>query len=337
MQVDIKFIARKAGVSPATVSRVLNGTKPVSKALQARVLEEVERYGYRPNSLARGLIQGKSSLIGVIVPNVSDLFHAKVISGIEAGANEHGYNVILSNIYTDMERQKRAFAILRERRVDGIILLHENTPRQMEEILPLVEVPLVLASVNVPGSCLPTVGIDDERAAYDTVSYLIRLGHRRIGGIFVSDSYTLNDLRRRGYLRAMAEHGLPVEERYMVTAACTMEEGEAAAEQLFRETPPPTALFCVADELALGAANYLLDRGYRLPEDVSITGFDDINLASVLRPKLTTIHQPMEEIGRRAAGMLLSLMKGTPLEQTHVVLPHRLIVRESCCPPREAL
>jgi len=242
MQVDIKFIARKAGVSPATVSRVLNGTKPVSKALQARVLEEVERYGYRPNSLARGLIQGKSSLIGVIVPNVSDLFHAKVISGIEAGANEHGYNVILSNIYTDMERQKRAFAILRERRVDGIILLHENTPRQMEEILPLVEVPLVLASVNVPGSCLPTVGIDDERAAYDTVSYLIRLGHRRIGGIFVSDSYTLNDLRRRGYLRAMAEHGLPVEERYMVTAACTMEEGEAAAEQLFRETPPPTAL-----------------------------------------------------------------------------------------------
>ena len=93
----------------------------------------------------------------------------------------------------------------------------------------------------------------------------------------------------------------------------------------------------MADELALGAANYLLDRGYRLPEDVSITGFDDINLASVLRPKLTTIHQPMEEIGRRAAGMLLSLMKGTPLEQTHVVLPHRLIVRESCCPPREAL
>lgn len=334
MQVDIKFIAKKAGVSPSTVSRVLNGTKPVSEELRQRVMHEVNRYNYRPNFLARGLILKKSDLIGVIAPNVSDIFHSKIISGIEASANEYGHNVIVSNIYTDLQKQKRSFEIMQERRVDGIILLHENSPQQMEEMLSLVEVPLLLASVNIPGTHLPTVGIDDEQAAYDAVSYLIRLGHKRIGGIFVEDSYTLNVLRRRGYQRAMEESGLPVDEGYVATTSYSMEQGEAATEQLFRNPLPPTAIFCVSDELALGAANYLLDRGYRLPEDVSIIGFDDINLASVLRPKLCTIHQPIEEIGCRAAKALISLIRGEPLSSRHIIFPHRLIVRESCCPPK---
>lgn len=334
MNIDIKFIARKAGVSPATVSRVINQTKPVSEELRQRVMAQVEQYGYRPNFMARSLIRGKSSLIGVIAPNVSDIFHAKIISSIEQRANQFGHNVIVSNIYTDFDKQRRSFEIMRERRVDGIILLHENSPEQMEAVQHLIQVPLVLASVNVPGSALPAVGIDDELAAYDAVSYLIRLGHRRIAGVF-AEGYTLDVLRRNGYLRALEDQGVPVREEYLYSTTYGMEQGEEAMEHLFRCKEPPTAVFCISDELAIGGLNYLLDRGYRLPDDVSIFGFDDINLASAVRPKLSTIRQPIEEIGRQAAEMLVTMIDAKPLAERRTIFPHRLIIRDSCCPPKE--
>lgn len=328
--VDIRYIAARAGVSAATVSRVLNGTKPVSPALRERVLKEVEKYGYRPNMMARGLIIRRSNLIGVITPNVSGYFHAKMIAGIEETAAKHGYNVIVSNVSTDFSREKESFRIFTERRVDGIILMHENSPEELCELLQISEVPIVIASANVRDHRLPTVGIDDRLAAYDAAAYLLRLGHRRIGAI-LNDCYSLNTLRREGVSQAMEKYGLQLDDRWVRIGECRIADGEKLAAQIFSGSEIPTALFCVSDEQAVGAVNCLLERGFRIPEDVSIVGFDDVELSMVSRPKLTTIRQPIEEIGRRATLNLLDRLAGKAA-QDREILPHMLIVRGSTAP-----
>lgn len=328
MSVDIRFIAGKAGVSPSTVSRVLNGSKAVSPALQKRVMEQVDKYNYRPNLLARGLIINKSNLIGVVVPSVSGSFHSKMVTSIEETAALYDYNVIITNVRTSFEREKESLEVFRERRVDGIILLHENTLEELKILEGIARLPMVLASINIPGSKLPTVGVDDEKAAYDMTAYLLRTGHRRIGAIF-NNCHSLGVLRRRGFLRAFEECHVSCNPLWVREGRCDFSTGESLCAQIFSGYDTPSALFCVSDELAIGAVNYLLDHGYRIPEDVCVAGFDDIPLSSLLRPKLTTVRQPIEEIGREAVRMLLQVIAGKPVD--HLLLPHQVIVRQTTC------
>lgn len=334
MNIDIKFIAKMADVSPATVSRVVNCSKPVSEELRLRVLEAIEKYGYRPNSMARGLILKKSCLIGVMVPNVSNYFHARLVSAIEQYADSLGYSVILVNLHNDFAHQKKHFLTLYDHQVDGILLLHENSIEELCSLLSLADIPIVLASAHVPASALVNVAIDDEKAAYDAVSYLIGLGHRRIGGIF-NDCYSLGTLRRRGYERALKEAGVRPDEGITAMGGLSIEEGMRCTGELFSNPLPPTAVFCVSDELAVGAVNWLTDHNYRVPGDVSVVGFDDISLASCVRPRLTTIRQPIEEIGTKAAGILLSMIEGNAAAGSanrRILLPHTLVIRESSGP-----
>lgn len=333
VQIDIRFIAAKAGVSPATVSRVLNNTKPVSTMLQKRVMEQVDRYGYRPNLIARGLIINKSDLIGVVTPSVSGPFHAKLISGIESIADQNGYNVIVSNVSTEFEKEKACFEVLRERRVDGILLLHEGTAEQMEILQQIAKLPIVLGSANVEGCGLCSAGIDDERAAYDITAYLTRMGHRKIGGIF-NNCYSLGVLRKAGFCNALRDSNLHPVDQWMRSGECTISEGESLAGEIFSGRETPTALFCVSDELAVGAVSFLMEHGYRVPRDVSVVGFDDIELANVFRPKLTTVHQPIEEIGRAAAEILIRLIE-TKEKPESVILPYRVVIRASSGPAYE--
>lgn len=329
MDHNIKFIAQRAGVSPATVSRVLNGTKKVSPELRARVTREVKKYNYRPNFHARGLLTKKSNLIAVIAPNVSDAFHAKIISAIEQRAAERDYNVIVSNIYGDINRQRRSCTILMERSIDGLVILHENTPDELGELLAELDTSVVLASVNVPGADLPSVGIDDEQAACDAVNYLIRIGHRRIAGVFCGGQ-TLGVLRKEGYLRALREAGIEIRPELIVQSETSMGFGEEAIRALMRLPERPTAVFCVADELAIDMINLLTDHGYRVPADVSVIGFDDIASAVAIRPRLSTMSQPIEQIGREACDLLLDRIAGREVGGGKRVLPHRLTVRDSC-------
>lgn len=334
MNIDIKFIAKMAGVSPATVSRVVNHTKPVSEELNRRVLDAIEKYNYRPNSMARGLILKRSRLIGVMVPNVSNFFHARLVSAVEQYAASQGYSVILVNLHNDFAHQKRHFLTLYEHQADGILLLHENSIEELCALLSLADIPLVLASAHIPANTFASVAIDDEQAAFDAVSCLTALGHRRIAGIF-NDCYSLGTLRKRGYERAMKKAGLTPDDSLMIYGGLTIEDGMAGTERLFREQEPPTAVFCVSDELAVGAENWLSDHGLGVPEDVSVVGFDDISLASSVRPKLTTIRQPIEEIGKRAAEILIAAIEGkedTACTPRQILLPHSLIVRDSSGP-----
>lgn len=327
MQIDIKFIAKKAGVSPATVSRVMNHTKPVSPALRERVMAVIAQYHYHPNSMARGLILKKSCLIGIMTPNVSNAFHSKMIGSIEECACKQGYNVIVSNVRNDFDRQKESFMSLCERQVDGIIMLHENTGAEMALLRQISPVPLVLASIHIPDCTLPSAAIDDRQAAQDAVDYLIGLGHRRIAGIF-NPCYSLGTLRRQGYETALRLNNIPIDPKLCVLSACTIEGGSASAAQLFAQSPP-TALFCVSDEIAIGAIDWLCESGYRIPEDVSVMGFDDIILSKVLRPRLTTVHQPIKELGQ-AAWELLSRQMESPAPGQQILLPYHIVTRDSC-------
>lgn len=328
---DIRFIAKKAGVSPATVSRVINGSKPVSPALRQQVMESIIRYRYRPNLMAKSLHSRKSNLIGVVTPTVSGFFHARLLLGIEGEARRRGYHVLVSNLTEGFEQEKDCFELLWERRVDGILLAHENTLEEFRLLQGIAGMPAVFASIHIPGAGVPCVCVDDEQAAYDMASLLIRLGHKEIGGIF-NDCYSLGVLRRRGFENALRDNGIAPRPEWMLLADCTFASGAAAAGQMFSGRQWPSALFCVSDEIAIGAMNYLMDAGFGIPGDVSVTGFDGIELGELIRPRLTTVRQPIEEIGAAAASMLADLLEGgekKPGELGERILPYRILVRES--------
>lgn len=328
LQVDIKFIAKMAGTSTATVSRVLNGTKSVSPALKKKVLKTVEKYNYRPNITARSLILHKSNLIGVLVPSVSVTFHAAMIAAIENAAEENGYHVLVCNISDDFEKEKQTFKMLCGRLVDGIILLHENSPEEINALTEISDIPLVLGGIHIPGCSLPCAAIDDEQAAYDAVNALISKGYRQIAGLF-NDCYSLGTLRLNGFERALAENGLQKDCRLIYFDDCTLTGGERTAERLLQQEKLPQALFCVSDEMAAGAIHHLLDHGVRVPEEIAVMGFDNISTAQILRPKLSTVAQPIDEIGANSVKLLIDQIENRVSESRNILLPHQIILRAS--------
>jgi Transcriptional regulators len=340
---NIKIIARKAGVSISTVSRVMNGTKPVSPELQKRVYDAVQQMDYKPNSIARSLILNKTNLIGVVVPDVSNSFHAQLLSGIENYAAQEQYGVIICNVYQNLGRRQKYFNLMMERHVDGIILLHDDTLEELSAFRKVSSIPIIFASVPVEAAEVPFVGIDEIKAAYDAVSHLIAKGHRNIALIH-GVCHALGTLRKEGYCKALTEHGIPIRKEIFVQRPSSIEYGYQAMEQLLDLNLPerPTAVFCVSDEMAVGALDCLLDKGLRVPEDISLMGFDDIDLGQVVRPRLTTIHQPIYEIGEEAAKLLINMienkvkpgLQNAPEEpygklQKRIILKHSLIERET--------
>ncbi len=338
---NIKMIARKAGVSISTVSRVMNGSKPVSPDLQKRVYDAVKQMDYKPNSIARSLILNKTNLIGVVVPDVSNSFHAQLLSGIEEFAAQADYGVIICNIYRNLNKPQKYFDLMLERHVDGIILLHDISLEELSAFQKISSTPLVFASVPVEGTNLPFVGIDEVEAAYDAVCHLISKGHRDIG-LFYGECYALGMLRKEGYIKALKENDIPVREEVLIQRPSSIEHGYHAMEQMLELDSYPSAVFCVSDEMAVGALDCALDKGLNVPGDISLMGFDDIDLGQVVRPKLTTIHQPINEIGKEAARLLIDIIekKGkTTIKseiidlaaeiQSKIILNHSLVERET--------
>ena len=331
-KVDIRFIASQSQVSPATVSRVLNNSKTVSPELRSRVLAVVEKYDFHPNQMARSLISRKSRLIGIVTPKVSNAFHAELISQIEACADRFQYDVIISNIFDDFEKEKKTFRVMRDRQVEGIILLHENSPEEIRILQNIVDIPIVLATVRVKDSELPMVAVDDELAVFEATRYLAQLGHIRIAGVF-SDSYSAGTLRKKGFLDCIRNQGLDESEISIYTAECSFSGGKQIAKEILSKEPVPTAIFFTSDEMAIAAINQFQDSGYKVPNDISVFSFDDIELSSYIRPRLSTIHQPIQEIGIKATELLLALIEGTIISQKQYLLPHQVIVRDSCANP----
>ncbi|WP_116808229.1 LacI family DNA-binding transcriptional regulator [Steroidobacter cummioxidans] len=330
---SIRQVARQAGVSIATVSRALTTPDKVSDKTLKKVLAQVERSRYKPNLLARNFRSKRAFSIVVLVPNIANPFFAEIIRGIEQVAQQHGYAVLLGDTEGREDREAYYVGLVETRQADGLIQLHPRLPKAARGANGTLDIPLVNACEYIEDAPCPRVGIDNAAAAREMTSYLLGLGHRRIGVVLGPDSSPLTSDRLRGYKLALRSAKISADDTLIAQGDFTMSSGKAAAEQLFNTQRPPTAIFCFNDEMALGAIRFLKSTGRRVPQDVSVVGFDDIEFASFCDPPLTTIEQPTREIGNKAMSLLFDMLNGSKPEPTMHTLPIKLIVRDSAAPP----
>ncbi|MBU9711669.1 LacI family DNA-binding transcriptional regulator [Evansella tamaricis] len=328
---SIKDIAKRANVSVSTVSRVLNNSKYVSEDLKRRVLSVVEETGFKPNMVARGLVNKKTSLIGVLIPRISNNFFSKLIEGIEEVLQTYGYNILLSTSYNEIEKELEYLNIFEDRQLDGIIFSVTEFTDQHKNFFGETVVPTVFLGQKVETlKKYPYVTIDNIKAAYEATRYLIKQKHKRIAIMAGPEKdCATGDNRLQGYLEALKEAGLPLYTSWQTRRYHTIDDGYYAASQIMSQSEKPTAIFACSDQQALGAINYLREHGYRVPEDISVMGFDDVDLATVFRPKLTTVKQNPVDMGATAARLLIDQIHGNSLTALENLVPYRLVVRES--------
>jgi LacI family transcriptional regulator, repressor for deo operon, udp, cdd, tsx, nupC, and nupG len=329
----IRDVAAKLGMSVATVSRALSRPELLRQETRERVLAAVEALGYRPNLLARGLRRGRTHAILAIVPNLSPFF-LEILAGIEEVAREAGFAVLLGNSGGDPKREEACFEQVANMRADGVILLTGSAPPPYAHgARPLP--PLVAVLERLAGHAVPLIRSDHRIGALAATRHLIELGHRRIAHITGSRHVPSTTQRLQGYRQALEAAQLPFAADLVQPGNFTMPAGAAGMDALLALASPPTAVLCGNDEMAFGAVQCLHRHGLSVPEDVSIVGFDDLNMAAFYNPPLTTVHIPRHDIGRRAAAELIELLGGRTVTQ-EAVLPTRLIIRESTAPPRGA-
>ncbi|MEO3947568.1 catabolite control protein A [Gorillibacterium sp. CAU 1737] len=330
MTVTIYDVAREAGVSMATVSRVVNNNPNVKPQTRKKVFEAIERLGYRPNAVARGLASKKTTTVGVVIPDISNTLFADVARGIEDIANMYHYNIILCNADKKKEKEVRVINTLLEKQVDGLLFMGGTVTEEHREAFNTANVPIVLCATSDDKGILPEVDIDHEAAAYDAVNVLLANGHRKIAMI----SGTLQDsalgfARYQGYKRALEQAGLTVEESYVRAGNYRYESGYEAMGYFLSLDDRPTAIFSATDEMAIGAIHRIQDEGLHVPEDFSVISVDNSRIASMVRPTLSTAAQPMYDIGAVSMRLLTKLMNKESVEQTKYVLPHEIINRKS--------
>jgi LacI family repressor for deo operon, udp, cdd, tsx, nupC, and nupG len=335
-KVGIKDIAAEAGVSIATVSHALRNPGRVSDVTRRKVLVAADKVGYTPNRMAAGLRTARSGNIVVIIPDIADSYNAGIIKAIEQVAHGRGYSVLLGDTQGSEAREREFAAMTRSRQADGIILMSHRLPfdvgpdecdarGQAGGDLP----PIVNGCEFTGYDSVPLVAIDDVRAGSDATMHLIGLGHRDIAVITGDMHGRSSPDRLAGFRRAMQSAGLAVREEWVVQGSYTLQGGERAAQSLLLLKDRPTAIFCFSDEIAFGCIHALRQNGFRVPQDFSVIGFDDIPYARYFNPPLTTVAQPAEAIGRTCATLLLDQIEGRPAPEKRHILPHQLRVRAS--------
>ena len=324
---SISAVAAHAGVSIATVSRVLNNSKPVGDDTRQRVEAAVAALGFRANAFGRNLARARSNLLFVLVPDVANPFYAQIVQGVESVARRRGYRIVLADTFGEATPHAMGLDALYDRLADGVISLAALDDRE-PVLQELRRLPWVACSEFVPDAQVPYVSIDHRQAAIDAVQYLLNRGHRRIGLIAADEQFRWARQRHEGYAIALQRAGLAVDPTLVRVAAGTdFAMGAQEAGALLSLQSPPTAVFAVSDTLAIGAVKAFSRAGRRVPQDVAVMGFDNIPLSEVFEPGLTTIGQPMRELGAAAADMLLErLAGGEPRSRT---VPHALLVRDS--------
>ncbi len=332
MTVTIYDVAREAGVSMATVSRVVNNNPNVKPQTRKKVFEAIERLGYRPNAVARGLASKKTTTVGVVIPDISNSIFSEVARGIEDIANMYHYNIILCNADKKKDKEIRVINTLLEKQVDGLLFMGGAVTDEHIQAFKTSSVPIVLCATADENKMIPSVDIDHEGAAFDGVNVLIQNGHRDIAMISGSLQDPANGYARyQGYKRALETAGIPVREDYVRIGNYRYESGVEATKYFLGLPQRPSAIFAATDEMAIGAIHTLQDNGLRVPEDVSVISVDNIRMASMVRPTLTTVAQPMYDIGAVSMRLLTKLMNKETKEGdlTQVILPHEVIHRNS--------
>lgn len=327
--VRIADVARMANVSTATVSRVISNAGTVKKETAEKVLEAIKKLNYQPNMLARQLRRSETKTIIVVVPDITNTLFSSVLRGIESVAIENGYQVLLGDARNNVETETSYLTILGQKKADGLILLTARTDQKILEELSQ-DYPVVLACEYYEGTKLPSVSIDNVSSARKATEYLISLKHKRIGHISGPLNVVVGRDRCKGFHQAMAKHGLSVDPSLVQEGEFSFESGFNLMMKFLSLEEPPTAIFAGNDEMAMGAVKAATSKGYRVPEDLSVVGFDDIKFASIFEPALTTIVQPTFDMGQKAMHLLLRLINNEELEKDQFILPDKLIVRDSC-------
>ena len=328
---SIKDIARLANVSHSTVSRALSNSGLVKRETADRIRQLAEEAGYCPSAVARSLVTSRTRTVGVVVTNIADPFVAEVVEGIESAANDHDYSVFLANSNGDPAREVKVVRSFHERRVDGIIVTASRVGAVYLPMLSEIRSPIVLVNNQHPSEFVHSVTIANFESARDITRHLIELGHERIA--YIGDRYGNHSDTERfgGYRAALNQSGLPFEPDYVVHGNGRPEGGMAAIEKLFALEAPPTAVFCYNDMTAIGALRAIHGQHWRVPRDISVAGFDDLYLAQYTDPPLTTVRQPMREMGRIAMDTLFTLIGGSTSPHT-IKLPGEIVIRESTGP-----
>ena len=323
-------VAREAHVSVATVSRLLNNQGTVSPDTAKRVYAAIAKLSYEPNILARNFRRNESRVMLILSPNVTNPYYAHILSGIGDAATKLGYSALICNTEDDPVREREALEMLKRRRADGAILMASNIGCQW-----LLEYanhyPLVQCSEYDPQVDIPHVSIDNYLATQQAMEYLISLGHRRIAIISSENEYISTSLRLQSYKDTLEKHSITPREDYIRYASrdYSFKSGKLKAKELLSVTPRPTALFCISDTLALGAIISAKELGYRVPEDVTVVGFDDVEHTTMFHPYITTIAQPCYELGRQSVHLLYAEMTQGKEIPHQLILEHKLIIRES--------
>ena len=334
----IQDVARLADVSTATVSRALATPERVSPQARARVLEAIAKIGYVPNPAARTLRSQKTDMVLVVLPDLSNTFFSKILRGIEETLFEAGYGMIISDLDGSPEKEAHFAAFTAAGRVDGAILLNGHLFGQSRDgrgVPAKTTIPLVALCEAIPGADIPQIEIDNRAAACRMTRHLASLGHRFIGYVSGPPENVLERERFRGYRDGLDAQGLPFDPALVIPGDFTIESGVAAGQDLLGRPKRPTAVFCTSDQMAIGVMRTLLSAGLRVPEDISVAGFDDIEFAAVAEPSLTTIHQPRRELGQAAAAALIDLLQGRPTPKS-IRLDTELVLRNSVAPAKGA-
>lgn len=330
MTVTIYDVAREANVSMATVSRVVNGNPNVKPATRKKVMAVIERLEYRPNAVARGLASKKTTTVGVIIPDISNVFYAELARGIEDIATMYNYTIILSNSDQREEKELKLIENMYGKQVDGIVMMSDSLTPAISNALQRSSVPVVLAGTVDETKNIPSVNMDYLQAAYEAVQTLLSNGHKRIA--FVSGPFTSTINRHfklEGYKKALTEAGLPIDEEMIIEADDSYESGLESSKQLLSLTEPPTAIFAGNDELGIGLIHGAFDENYSIPNDIEIISFENSKLARMVRPQLSSVVVPLYDIGAVSMRLLTKFMNKEAIDDTTVVLPHRIEERQS--------
>ena len=329
----IRDVAERAGVSTATVSHVLNNTRYVSDGARAAVLRAVRELNYHPSAIARSLSTRKTYTIGMIASHSTSVFFGEMSRGITDAITPHNYKLLLCSTEDNPALAEEYFRMLLGRTVDGFITTTTSQNQDTLQLLEVSQVPVVFADLTFDKMVGPFVGVDNVGGMYQAVSHLVHNGHRRIAILAGPSGMSTMDERLEGYVRALRDHGIALDESLIRRCRLDVEEGLSCALDLLAHSVLPLAFVSTDNTTLLSILLAMKQLGLRCPEDVALVGFDDHPWSSITTPAITVVRQPSYQIGQTAAGILIRMLNGEPVESESIRLQPELIVRESCRGP----
>ena len=329
-KMTINDIAKIANVSKATVSYVLNDKPGVSDKVRSKIKNIIDEYNYVPNSAARGLAGEKTHFIGLVIPDISDMFYANIIRGVEKTSNKLGFFLNLLTTHAQAEREQQVIKLFNKSMVDGLIVMAYYLKDQYIDILTESGIPFVFIDYPPKNEEIYSVLVDNESGAFEATEYLISLGHKKIA--FLEGSKVAWDSKARfeGYVKALKRYAIEFNPNLVENGNFTKEEGYLATKRLLAKKEKFTAIFSANDQMAIGAIRALKEEDLKVPDDVSIVGFDNIEASSIIEPPLTTVSQPIYEMGKKTVEILVRLINKEEVKEKKIMLKTRLIERHSC-------